>query len=186
MKKDTIWIIIGIIIAFLAIWAIVKISPKQPVRNININNKIDEVVTPDTQKENQNTKTEEQKNGVTGEIYHDPVLVKGYTWVWVKTVMNDGAIITPKKAGVFTTTFSNDGNVGGGTDCNGYFGEYKMGTDGSLEIGPFTGTLMFCEGSQEGVFTKAVGQATQFMVTDKGQMVLMLPYDSGSIIFEKK
>ena len=111
--------------------------------------------------------------------------IQGQTWVWDKTIMNDGAIITPKKAGAFTLSLGTDGKAGGKTDCNGYFASYQIGTDGVIKFDNMGSTMMFCEGSQEAVFTGELGQANHYMTDATGNLVLLLPYDSGSILFKK-
>ncbi len=103
-------------------------------------------------------------------------------WLWKETQMNDGTVITPKKTDAFKLTFSADGRVSGTTDCNGFGGSYEV-TDGVLTMGEFMMTLMYCDGSQEMEFQKMLSQPVTFMFTDAGELVLMLPYDSGSAIF---
>ncbi len=44
-------------------------------------------------------------------------------WVWVKTLMNDGKVTTPKKSDIFTLTLKSDGSFGATTDCNGVGGD---------------------------------------------------------------
>lgn len=104
------------------------------------------------------------------------------SWIWQETQMNDDTIIKPKEAGSFTLTFDTEGRVSGQTDCNGFGGTYTV-TDGVLEMGPFMMTKMFCEGSQEMEFQGMLDEPVTFMFTDAGELVLMLPYDSGSVIF---
>jgi heat shock protein HslJ len=55
-----------------------------------------------------------------------------------------------------------------------------------IETGPFMMTKMFCEGSQEMEFQDMLDEPMTFMFTDAGELVLMLPYDSGSVIFTPK
>ena len=113
-------------------------------------------------------------------------VLQGITWVWDKTIMNDGAIIAPAKAGAFTLALGPNGQANGQTDCNSYFVSYKIGADGIINFSNMGSTKMFCEGSQEEVFTKQVGDASQYMVDGFGNLVLLLPYDSGSVLFIKK
>jgi len=108
-----------------------------------------------------------------------------HTWVWKETQMNDGTVISPKQAGVFTLTFDDQGRVSGQTDCNGFGGAYTV-TDGILTMGEFMMTMMYCEGSQEMEFQKMLSEPVTFMLTESEELVLMLPFDSGSVIFEPK
>ena len=45
-------------------------------------------------------------------------------------------------------------------------------------------TQMFCENSQEKDFTKMLTETDSYMFTSKGELVLILKYDSGSVIFK--
>jgi heat shock protein HslJ len=104
------------------------------------------------------------------------------SWIWQETQMNDDTLIVPKRAGAFVLTFDAEGRVSGQTDCNGFGGSYTV-TDGVLEMGPFMMTKMYCEGSQEMEFQGMLDEPVPLMFTDAGELVLMLPYDSGSVIF---
>lgn len=104
------------------------------------------------------------------------------TWLWKETALNNDEIIVPKKKGAFSITFSEDGSVSGTTDCNGFGGPYTLGADGSLSFGSFMSTLMFCEGSQETEFTGALAGVRSGFITASGELVLALPFDSGSVI----
>jgi len=117
----------------------------------------------------------------------DPKIVESNTWIWQKTIMNDGTVVTPKKVGIFTLSFdSTKGSVSGRTDCNSFSGSYKMGSDGFIIFGPMASTLMFCEGSQESLFTGAINNSSKYMIDSSGNLVLLLFYDSGSVIFKKQ
>lgn len=109
----------------------------------------------------------------------------GTKWIWEKTIMNDGTIRSPRKPGVFSITFGFDGRLSGTTDCNGFGGDYTLGSDGIISFGPFMSTMMYCEGSQESMFTKDVTESTRIMLDQNGNVVLLLNYDSGSVIFIK-
>ncbi len=111
--------------------------------------------------------------------------IQSSTWFWEKTVMSNNITVIPKKANMFSITFSLDGNMSGKTDCNGFSGSYKIGSDGVITFGSLASTLMYCEGSQEQVFSNAVGMSNRYMLDPSGNLVLLLPYDSGSILFKK-
>ena len=104
------------------------------------------------------------------------------TWVWSKTQMNDGTITTPTKPGAFTLTFDSKGNVAIGTDCNRMGGAYT--TKGkTLTFGPLMSTKMYCEGSQEQVFAQALGNVASYFFTSKGELILEIKMDSGTMTF---
>jgi heat shock protein HslJ len=99
------------------------------------------------------------------------------TWEWVESV-EQGEYIIPKKKGMFTLTFTNDGRVSVGTDCNSMGGSYT--TQGSsLTFGPLMSTLMFCEDSQETLLGTILGATKAFNFTSKG--TLELQYGEGGV-----
>ncbi|HEY9087561.1 MAG TPA: META domain-containing protein [Anaerolineaceae bacterium] len=108
----------------------------------------------------------------------------GREWTWVSTQMNDGSSITPRQPEAFRITFGADGSVSGTTDCNNFFGQYQL--EGShLTFGPLGMTRMFCPDSQETEFVQALGEVDQFLLDEAtGQLVLLIKFDSGSMIFE--
>ncbi len=103
-------------------------------------------------------------------------------WEWVKTQMNDGKITIPKKTGVFTLAFAKDGKVSIGTDCNSMGGIYTVkGT--KLTFSQIISTIMYCEGSQEQEYSKTLGEVASYLFTSKGELVLEIKMDSGTMIF---
>lgn len=115
----------------------------------------------------------------------DPQKLIG-TWVWQRTVVRDAPVVTPKKPGVFTMLLDARGHVGVSTDCNGYGGNYKVGSDGVISMSQFIGTLMYCEGSQEQVFTGQLLKANSFSFNAEGNLLINYDNDAGSMIFSKK
>lgn len=111
--------------------------------------------------------------------------IQSQTWIWKETGMSDGTVITPKKAGAFTLTLGKDGQATGKTDCNSFFASYQIASDGVIKFENIGATKMFCEGSQESIFTGEIAQANQYMLDANGNLVLLLPYDSGSVMFKK-
>ncbi|MCF7843365.1 META domain-containing protein [Candidatus Gracilibacteria bacterium] len=103
-------------------------------------------------------------------------------WVWVKTQMNDGKVITPKMDGKFTLTFNKDGSVNMGTDCNSMGGKYTLNGK-TLTFGQMMSTMMYCEGSQEQEFGSALNEVSSYQFTSKGELILEIKMDSGAIIF---
>ncbi len=115
-----------------------------------------------------------------------PQSVQSSTWVWQKTVLSDGSIVTPKKAGAFTLTFNADGNLSGKTDCNGFFGSYTFGSDGFIKFGALGSTLMFCGDSQEQVFTGVIAQSDRYGMDASGNLHLLLSGNAGTVYFVKQ
>lgn len=110
----------------------------------------------------------------------------GPVWVWEKTEMGDGTVITPKKPDAFTLSFTNDGKISGTTDCNNFSGSYTLSPGDVISFTPFASTLMFCADSQETEFREDVARSNQVFFTEAGNLVLLLPFDSGSVMFKKK
>ncbi len=104
------------------------------------------------------------------------------TWVWVDALYNDERRVTPKKAGVFTITFKADGTFSATTDCNGLSGKFAR-EQGSITFGPIASTLMYCEGSQETVFSELIRDTSAFHFTSKGELIFDLKFDSGNVTF---
>lgn len=104
------------------------------------------------------------------------------TWNWVKTQYNNDTEVVPNEPGVFTLTFRDDGTFSATTDCNAMSGSYE--TDGSsISFGPIAMTKKYCEGSQETVFAKDLQDIHAHLFTSKGELVLELPVDTGTMVF---
>ena len=104
------------------------------------------------------------------------------TWNWVRALYNDGREIIPKQPNKFTLTFLNDGRFSAGTDCNSMGGHYEA-EKGTISFDQIVSTLMFCEGSQEAEFVNLLQDTQGYHFTSKGELVLDLKFDSGSVIF---
>ena len=104
------------------------------------------------------------------------------TWYWVKTVYNDDTVHTPAKPDVFSLTFGDDGNVNVTTDCNNVRGNYVV-DENRIQFGQMMSTRMYCEGSQEQLFSKMLDSISSYFFTNRGQLVLEIKFDSGSMIF---
>lgn len=103
------------------------------------------------------------------------------TWKWVRAEYNDGKVIVPKKD-VFALTFKDDGTFGASTDCNGIGGNY-ISTKSTITFSKMLSTLMYCEGSQEADFRTILENTGEYVFTSKGELVLNLKLDSGSVYF---
>ncbi len=103
-------------------------------------------------------------------------------WTWISALYNDERIITPKRKDAFTLTFRTDGTFSASTDCNGVGGKYVTDKE-KITFSEMMSTKMFCEGSQESEFTKMLENSTGYHFTSKGELILDLKFDSGSVIF---
>lgn len=115
----------------------------------------------------------------------DPKLLVG-TWMWQKTVMSNGTVITPKKPDIFALTLTADGKASGKTDCNGFGGEYTVGSDGIFSFGPFMSTQMFCQGSQETDFSGPLAKANKYSLDAKGNLTIGVDGGAGTVVFTRK
>lgn len=104
------------------------------------------------------------------------------TWKWIKASYSDGKEIKPTKD-VFTIIFKKDGTFAATTDCNGVGGSYTS-TKSALTFGNMISTLMYCDGSQESDFRKILENTQSYLFTSKGELVLNLKLDSGSVYFK--
>jgi heat shock protein HslJ len=105
------------------------------------------------------------------------------SWVWVSSLYNDGRTVQPKKAGIFTLSLSPDGTFTATTDCNSAHGTYTASTN-TIAFGPIAMTRMYCGGSQEMDFIRSLETASGYHFTSRGQLILDLKFDSGSVTFQ--
>jgi heat shock protein HslJ len=120
-----------------------------------------------------------------GEANPDIMKLDMKTWNWISTTYNDGKIIKPKNTDKFKLTFKNyesGKTFSASTDCNGVGGEYVLNGN-KITFDKMMSTLMYCEGSQEAEFSKSLSEVVSYFFTNKGELVLELKYDSGSMIF---
>ena len=116
-----------------------------------------------------------------GEANPDSMKLDMKTWTWVRAT-SDGNEIAPRQAGAFTLTFA-DGTFSATTDCNRVRGGYT--TQGSeLKFAEaMAATRMFCVDSQETVFTALLAKTASYTFTSRGELVLQLAGDAGSMTF---
>lgn len=104
------------------------------------------------------------------------------TWNWKETLYSDDTRIAPTDSSQFVATFAADGTFSSETDCNNTFGKYSI-EGNSLALGPLASTRMYCEDSQETDYGKMLSEVQSYMITTEGNLVLVLKFDSGSMIF---
>ena len=104
------------------------------------------------------------------------------TWSWEKTIYNNGDVHTPVEPGIFSLTFEQDGRLLVTTDCNTMRGNYRFDKR-RIWFEQMLATRMFCADSQEQLFTKMLESVNFYFFTNRGQLVLEIKYDSGSILF---
>ena len=104
-------------------------------------------------------------------------------WEWVKTIYSDNKLVAPVKQGKFSITFKSDNTFSATTDCNSIGGDYTT-KDNSINFSKMISTQMYCEGSQETDFTKMLNETQNYLFDSKGELVLTMKFDSGSIFFK--
>ncbi len=103
-------------------------------------------------------------------------------WVWQSALYNDGKTIKPNKVGAFTLSFDGNGNFSATTDCNGIGGDYAVSGE-KITFSEMVSTLMYCEASQESEFVTLLSNTTGYHFTSRGELILDLKFDSGSVVF---
>lgn len=104
------------------------------------------------------------------------------TWVWQRALYNDGRELLPAQTDAFTLAFADDGTVSITTDCNSAGGAYTVDGD-TLQFADLYSTLMYCDGSQEAEFLALMRDVRSFHFIGRGELVLSLLYDSGTVTF---
>ena len=103
-------------------------------------------------------------------------------WRWVRASYNDGRQIVPRQSSRFTLEFADNGRFSATTDCNSMSGSYTA-TKNTISFGPIASTEMYCEGSQEADFAALLEGAQGYHFTSRGELVLELKFDSGTVTF---
>jgi len=105
------------------------------------------------------------------------------TWILYSIDYSDGIKITPTQESDFKLSLKNDWTFESTTDCNSIGGEYAV--EGNLiTFKNIFSTKMYCYGSKESDFISALEQAGNYFFTNKGDLVIELRSDSGSMSFK--
>lgn len=104
-------------------------------------------------------------------------------WTWVNTNYQGGTTIVPKQVLAFAVDFLEDGKFSASTDCNRIAGTYVV-KGKNITVSDMISTKMFCEGSQETEFSKMLSEATSFEFTSRGQLILTLSSNGGTMTFK--
>ncbi len=106
------------------------------------------------------------------------------SWTWVEALYNDGRKVAPRNpARPFTLTFVAGGRFSAATDCNGVGGTYTVQGQ-NIRFENMVSTLMYCPDSQESEFTQLLTNTSGYHFTSKGELILDLKFDSGSVVFK--
>lgn len=107
------------------------------------------------------------------------------SWAWKETVYNNDTKDVPAGPTFFVIAFHENGSFASTTDCNNLVGSFEL-EDNSIKITKIGSTLMACEDSSlQDEYMKSLQDAASYFIDDEGRLVLELPYDTGSMIFEQ-
>lgn len=185
MKKIT-YTVIALLIALILLFVFIKYSEDvksvNDTININIDNNIGTTTNVIVDENIIATTTEIVAENPEGEADINKMNLYMTKWIWQKTVYNDDKVITPNKLGDFSISFNRDGNVFIDTDCNNMSGKFTNNKDKKISFNNMMSTLMYCEGSKEQDFSKMINEVDHYMFTTKGELILLLKNDSGSVV----
>lgn len=116
-----------------------------------------------------------------GEADPDVMQLDMKTWVWIRAV-DGGNDIVPRQTEAFTLTFEG-GMFSATTDCNRVRGSYTTQGRELTFADNMAATRMFCADSQEAVFTELLRRTARYSFTSRGELVLELAGNAGSITF---
>jgi heat shock protein HslJ len=116
-----------------------------------------------------------------GEADPDAMELGMKAWVWIRAV-DGGNEIVPSQPDAFTLTFEGS-TFSATTDCNRVRGGYATQGRELTFAENMAATRMFCADSQENVFTQLLARTAGYAFTSRGELVLQLAGDSGSMTF---
>ena len=124
----------------------------------------------------------EVEQNFEGEANPEVMTLNMKTWNWISALYEDGREILPKKSGKFTLSFSSEDKFSATTDCNSMGGSYKV-IGNLISFSQIASTKMYCEDSQESDFASFLINTSGYHFTSRGELVLSLKFDSGSVVF---
>lgn len=145
-------------------------------------NKIDlENQIPKTEENAENTG--ENSQNIKDENISENTKLSGKTWIWVNTIYSNDTEVKPLSLDKFSITFKEDNTFSAKTDCNNMGGNYTQNAN-KISFSEIFSTKMFCENSQEELFSKMLQESQSYLLNEKGYLVLSLKLDSGSMFFK--
>lgn len=117
--------------------------------------------------------------------YQSAAPLTASAWRLEQIVYNDDTIYRPEPGGAYRIQFTMDGRITGRLSANNMMGNYMVAKDRIRIIAPATTLALGPEGNIEAETLKAFGQVDMFSVRD-GQLLLMLKFDSGTMIFKRE
>lgn len=178
-------IIVALIVIILGGWLLFSDNKKEQIPPVDESVPIEEelVDKEETTIKEESSTMHETVEELEGETDPNIMTLEMKTWTWLKTTYNNDTEVTPKNVEAFTLNFNTDGTFSATTDCNSIGGNYST-EDNKISLGEMMSTQMYCEGSQEQEFSSMLREVQSSFFTSKGQLILELKFDTGSIIFE--
>lgn len=115
---------------------------------------------------------------------NDDAKLVGTDWQWQETTNPDGSITTANDPTRFVLRFGSDGTFSSSTDCNSLSGIYSKNGE-VLSVGQIISTKMFCEGSQESDYVRALSMAGSHTI-EGDTLTIILTRDAGTMTFRTK
>lgn len=172
MNKKNIYIIIAILVLFLAGFLYFKnVSNKSP-ENSGITSSGEEVVIKDV------------RPGDLDQNTADPVLT-GKQWEWKEAYINEGdKIVNPVDSKNFILSFVKGNKFSTTTDCNKLMGTYTL-EEKSLKMKDIASTRMECEDpyAQEQAYSSMLASSDSYFFRDDGSLIIMMEEDKGTMTF---
>jgi heat shock protein HslJ len=137
--------------------------------------------TSDIIKDTDNLPKGEMGENPEGEADPDRMTLDMTVWNWISVTDPSVGRTLPKKVGVFTLTFKKDGTFAATTDCNGMFGKYSAAGK-NISFSNIASTKMFCEESQEAVFTAIFENVASYAFSSRGELIFTLK-NGGAAVF---
>lgn len=107
-----------------------------------------------------------------GEANPEAMTLFMHSWTWIQTVYADTTKYLPKKEGVFGITFKESNlSFSVTTDCNGIGGNFTQENE-TLTLENMISTMMYCEGSDETIFSQMLSNVSTYSFTSKGELIL--------------
>lgn len=179
MKK----IILGIsIIIILIIIALLLNSPRTFLFGTNTNN-TNSATSSSEDADTKTTKPIEVPQGFKGDTNPSKMTLYMHSWKWLNTTYANGETTKPKTADRFLIAFDPKKNFSASTDCNSVGGEYSISAN-KITFTKMMSTLMFCDGSQEGEFSKMLSDVQSYRFTSNGELIFGLKTNKGIMTFK--
>lgn len=172
MNKKNIYIIIAILVLFLAGFLYFKSMNTKNAENLGITNDGEEILIKDV------------KPGDLDQNTADPVLT-GKQWEWKETYINEGdKIVNPVDSKNFILSFVKGDKFSTTTDCNKFMGTYALG-EKSLKMTDIASTKMACEDpyAQEQTYLSMLALSDSYFFRDDGSLIIMMEGDKGTMTF---